>query len=156
MYPLGFLFALGFDTATTISLFGVSAANMSDSVALWQIMSFPLLFTAGMVLADAADGVMMVGAYGWAFVDPARKLTYNLVITAISVLVAFVIGGLQAFALLSEQLALSGGIWDVMTRANDAMALLGFVMVGVFALGWLGSALLARRGAAALEVKAEA
>lgn len=155
MYPLGFLFALGFDTATTVSLFGVSAASVSQDISLWQIMSFPLLFTAGMVLADAADGVMMLGAYGWAFVKPVRKLFYNLVITSMSVLIAFVIGTLQALGLIAERLALHGPFWELIATANDEMAILGFVMIGLFAVAWALSTYMYRRaGYDALELKA--
>jgi len=152
MYPLGFLFALGFDTATTISLFGVSAASASDGLTVWQIMSFPLLFTAGMVIADAADGVMMLGAYGWAFVKPVRKLFYNLVITSMSVLIAFVIGTLQALGLIGERLALHGPFWELVASANDEMAILGFVMIAIFAAAWgLSTYIYRRAGYDALE-----
>jgi high-affinity nickel-transport protein len=146
MYPLGFLFALGFDTATEISLFGVSASSASNGVSVWAIMSFPLLFTAGMALADTADGVLMLGAYGWAFVKPVRKLFYNLTITFMSVFVAFVIGGIEALGLIGDRLKLEGWFWDLVAAANDQMAMLGFVIVGVFAFAWLLSALVYRVG----------
>ncbi|MEN9709640.1 MAG: hypothetical protein RIQ68_2048, partial [Pseudomonadota bacterium] len=155
MYPLGFLFALGFDTATTISLFGVSAASTSHSISVWEIVSFPLLFTAGMVIADAADGVMMLGAYGWAFVKPVRKLFYNLVITSMSVLIAFVIGAVQALGLIAERLSLRGPFWDLVATANEEMAILGFVMIAIFAAAWGVSAYIYRRaGYDTLELKA--
>ena len=146
MYPLGFLFALGFDTATEISLFGVAAASASNGVSFLDIMCFPLLFTAGMALADTADGVLMLGAYGWAFVKPIRKLFYNLTITLMSVLVAFVIGGLEALGLIGERLGLQGWFWELVAGANDQMALLGFVIVGIFAAAWAASALIYRLG----------
>ena len=157
MYPLGFLFALGFDTATEISLFGIAAASASNGVSFLDIMCFPLLFTAGMALADTADGVMMLGAYGWAFVKPIRKLFYNLAITLVSVLVAFVIGGIEALGLIGERLGLQGWFWDLVAGANDQMALLGFIIVGVFAGAWALSALIYRLGGYDnLEIKAEA
>ena len=146
MYPLGFLFALGFDTATEISLFGVSASSASNGVSLWAIMSFPLLFTAGMALADTADGVLMLGAYGWAFVKPVRKLFYNLTITFMSVFVAFVIGGIEALGLIGDRLKLQGWFWEIVAAANDQMAMLGFIMVGVFAAAWARSAFIYRLG----------
>jgi nickel/cobalt transporter (NiCoT) family protein len=70
MYPLGFLFGLGFDTATEIGLLGISASQASQGMSPLLILIFPALFTAGMTLVDATDGVFMIGAYGWAFVDP--------------------------------------------------------------------------------------
>src|SRR4051812_23588995 len=92
LFPIGFLFALGFDTASEISLFGLSA-GAAAGISTWSILIFPALFTAGMTLIDTIDGVLMLGAYGWAYRNPARKLVYNMTITSISVLVALVIGG---------------------------------------------------------------
>jgi high-affinity nickel-transport protein len=45
MYPLGFLFGLGFDTATEIALLGVAASQSSHGLPLWSILLFPALFT---------------------------------------------------------------------------------------------------------------
>src|SRR5208282_1609068 len=96
MYPLGFLFGLGFDTATEIGVLGISAAEASKGLPIWSIMVFPALFTAAMSLIDTTDGVLMLGAYGWAFTKPIRKLYYNLTITFVSVLVAVLVGGIEA------------------------------------------------------------
>ena len=146
MYPLGLLFALGFDTATEISLFGVAATAGAEGLSLPAIMSFPLLFTAGMALADTADGVMMLGAYGWAYVKPARKLFYNIVITALSVIVAFMIGGIEALGLIGERLKLEGWFWDAIASANEQLPILGFAIVGIFAAAALLSILIYRLG----------
>ena len=81
MYPLGLLFGLGFDTATEVGLLGISAAEATNGLPIWSILVFPALFTAGMTLIDTTDSVLMVGAYGWAFVKPVRKLYYNMTIT---------------------------------------------------------------------------
>ncbi len=157
MYPLGFLFALGFDTATEISLFGIAAGTASNGVSLLDIMCFPLLFTAGMALADTADGVLMLRAYGWAFVKPMRKLFYNLAITLMSVLVAFFVGGLEALGLIGERLGMQGWFWDLVASANEQMTFFGFIIVGVFAGAWALSALVYRLGGYDnLEIKAEA
>ena len=88
MYPLGFLFGLGFDTATEVALLGIAAAQASSGLSMWSILIFPALFTAGMTLLDTTDSVLMVRAYGWAFVKPVRKLYYNMTITFVSVVVA--------------------------------------------------------------------
>ncbi len=146
MYPLGFLFALGFDTATEISLFGVAATAGADGLSFAAIMTYPLLFTAGMTLADTADGVMMLGAYGWAYVKPARKLFYNLVITGLSIVVAFLIGGIEALGLIGERLKLEGWFWEAVASANDQFTLLGFVVVGLFAAAALISMAVYRFG----------
>lgn len=83
MFALGFLFGLGFDTATEIGLLGISASQLGQGMPIWSMLVFPALFTAGMVLVDTTDGAFMVGAYGWAFANPIRKLWYNLTITAV-------------------------------------------------------------------------
>ncbi|UAL12409.1 HoxN/HupN/NixA family nickel/cobalt transporter [Caulobacter segnis] len=155
MAPLGFLFGLGFDTATEVSLLGLAAGQASDGLSLGVVMVFPALFAAGMALVDTTDGVMMLGAYEWAFVKPMRKLYYNLVITLISVVIAVVIGTVQTLALLSEKLALTGGLWDVAGAISEHMGLLGYIVIGVFALAWLGSFVIYRwRGFDDLEVRA--
>ena len=118
MYPLGFLFGLGFDTATEIGLLGISAAEASKGLPIWSIMVFPALFTAAMSLIDTTDGVLMLGAYGWAFTKPIRKLYYNLTITFVSVLVAVLIGGIEALGLIADRLALEGPFWSVDRRAQ--------------------------------------
>ena len=106
LYPLGFLFRLGFDTASEIGLLGISATQSTQGLSPWQTMVFPALFTAAMALVDTSDSVLMVGAYGWAFVEPLRKLWYNLAITGASVAVALLIGGVEALGLVADRLAL--------------------------------------------------
>ena len=113
MYPIGFLFGLGFDTATEIALLVVTSSFASSSVPFYVVLLLPLLFTAGMSLADTTDGVMMLGAYGWAFVNPVRKLFYNISITLVSVIVAVLVGGLELLSIIQGQLNLTGGVWDL-------------------------------------------
>ncbi|MGB6429162.1 MAG: HoxN/HupN/NixA family nickel/cobalt transporter, partial [Candidatus Acidiferrales bacterium] len=100
MYPLGVLFGLGFDTATEIGVLGISAAEAAKGLSLRSILVFPILFAAGMSLIDSTDNILMLGAYGWAFVKPIRKLYYNMTITCISVIVALVVGGVEALGLI--------------------------------------------------------
>ena len=144
MFPIGFLFGLGFDTATEISLFTVAAGQASDGMNFATVMLFPALFTAGMTLVDTTDSVLMVGAYGWAFLNPIRKIWYNLTITAISVLVAMLIGGIEALGLIADKLGLAGGFWDVIGKLNDGVANFGYLVVGVFLVSWAISYLLYR------------
>ena len=139
MYPIGLLFGLGFDTATEVALLGVSAAAAAKGLSVVAMAVFPLLFTAGMTLIDTTDGILMVGAYGWAFMKPIRKLYYNLTISFVSVIVALMVGGIEAVGLLKDQLYLSGGFWDFIGNLNDNFGTLGFVIVGVFVLTWIGS-----------------
>jgi high-affinity nickel-transport protein len=116
MLLLGFLFGLGFDTATEIGLLGISATQAGEGMSVWLIMVFPTLFAAGMSLIDTTDGVQMLGAYNWAFINPMRKLYYNFVLTGVSVAVAVLIGGIQAFALAGDQLGLRGKFWIASAR----------------------------------------
>jgi high-affinity nickel-transport protein len=139
MYPLGVLFGLGFDTATEIGLLGISAAETSKGLSLWAILVFPALFAAGMSLIDTTDNILMLGACGWAFVKPIRKLYYNITITFVSVAVAFAVGGIEALGLLASQFRLSGAFWDLVRRFNDNFGALGYVIIGIFAVSWIVS-----------------
>ena len=140
MYPLGILFGLGFDTATEIGLLGISAAQGSQGLRLLSILIFPALFTAGMSLIDTTDGVLMVGAYGWAFVKPIRKLYYNMTITLVSVMVALVIGGVEALGLIGRRLGLHEGVWTFIDALNDNFGTLGYLIIVIFVVCWLVSA----------------
>ena len=132
MYPLGVLFGLGFDTATEIGLLGISAAEASKGLPLWSIMVFPALFAAGMSLIDTTDNILMLGAYGWAFIKPVRKLYYNMTITFVSVVVALVVGGIEALGLLAGQFHWNGLFWDLVVRLNGNFGTLGYFIVGIF------------------------
>ena len=146
MFPVGFLFGLGFDTATEVALFGISAAQAAQGLSFWAIMVFPALFTAGMSLVDTTDGVLMIGAYGWAFNKPVRKLYYNMTITAVSVLVAILIGGIETLGLIGGQLGLTegGGFWGMIGTLNDNFGSLGYAIIGIFALSWIVSVVIYR------------
>ena len=144
MFPIGFLFGLGFETATEVALLGISASAAAKGISLQAVMALPALFTAGMTLVDTTDGVLMIGAYGWAFVKPIRKLYYNLTITFVSVVVALLVGGVEAIGLLKDQLNLTGGVWDFVGNLNDNFGALGFVIIGVFIFSWIGSMIVYR------------
>src|SRR5580692_6835271 len=139
MYPLGALFGLGFDTATEIGLLGISATEASKGLSFNSILVFPVLFAAGMSLIDTTDNILMLGAYGWAFVKPIRKLYYNITITSISVVVALVVGGIEALGLLAGHFHLTEMFWDGVVKLNDHFGTLGYFIVGLFALSWIVS-----------------
>ena len=152
MYPLGFLFGLGFDTATEIALLGISAAEASKGMPIWSIMVFPTLFTVGMSLVDTADSVMMSSAYGWAFVKPIRKLYYNMTITLVSVLVALLVGGIEALGLLRDRLGAGGTFWNAIASLNRNFGTIGYLIIAVFVASWILAAAIYRlKGYDALE-----
>ncbi len=146
MYPLGFLFGLGFDTATEIALLGIAAAEASRGLPIWSIMVFPALFTAGMSLIDTTDGVLMLGAYGWAFNKPVRKLYYNLTVTFVSVVVAVLVGGIEALGLLADRLDLQGPFWIFIGSLNEHFGSLGYLIIAIFIASWLVSLAIYRIG----------
>jgi high-affinity nickel-transport protein len=156
MYPLGVLFGLGFDTATEVGLLGIAAAGAAKGMSIWSILVCPALFTAGMSLVDTADGILMLGAYGWAFVKPIRKLYYNMTITCVSVLVALIVGGVEALGLLGGQLGLKGAFWDEIGALNENFGVIGYLIVGIFVASWIVAAVIYRlRGYDRLETAPE-
>ena len=144
MFPLGFLFGLGFDTATEVGLLGMSATQAAQGLSIWSIMVFPALFAAGMSLIDTTDGVLMLGAYNWAFIKPIRKLYYNLIITSVSVAVAMLIGGIEGLGLISNQFGLNGGFWDAIGGLNANFNGLGVAIIGLFIVAWAASVIIYR------------
>lgn len=134
MYPLGFLFGLGFDTATEVAFLVLAGTSVAAGLPLWALLSLPILFAAGMSLLDTIDGSFMNFAYGWAFSKPVRKVYYNITITGLSVLVAFYIGTLELMQVLATQINLTGGVWNYAQNFNINKA--GMIVVGLFVGIW--------------------
>lgn len=138
IYPIGVLFGLGFDTASEVALIAISVGvGVSTSIPIYYILALPLMFTCGMVTVDTTDGVTMRVAYGWAFMNPVRKIYYNLTVTVISVLVAWAIGTMELLQVLSSELNLSGGFWGWLGGLD--FETIGFGIVGIFVSSWLVS-----------------
>jgi high-affinity nickel-transport protein len=153
MYPLGLLFGLGFDTASEVALLGLAATSGANHVPILFILVLPALFAAGMSLVDATDGVLMLGAYGWAYIKPIRKLYYNLNITLVSVLIAFAIGGVEVLSIIGDRFHLTGGIWDWVGALD--FGIIGFAIIGIFVVSWSVSTLIYRwKGYDSLPVEA--
>ena len=139
-YFMGLLFGLGFDTASEIALIAISVGvgvGVSGPTPIWEVLLLPFMFTCGMVLVDTTDGVAMRVAYGWAGLNPLRKIYYNLTVTVISVLVAFAIGTVELLQVLGLELNLQGGLWTSVGSVD--FGTLGFVVMAVFAGTWLVS-----------------
>jgi nickel/cobalt transporter (NiCoT) family protein len=135
MYPLGFLFGLGFDTATEISLLVLAGGAAAMTLPWYAILTLPILFAAGMSLLDTADGAFMSFAYTWAFAKPVRRVFYNITVTALSVAVALLIGGIELIGLLADKLGISSGPLSWIAAIN--LDYIGYGIVGLFALTWI-------------------
>lgn len=144
MYFVGFLFGLGFDTATEVGVMGIAAIAASQHLNIWTIMLFPALFTAGMCLVDTLDGILMVGAYGWAMVKPVRKLYYNLTITSISVMIAVSIAAIELLSVISDQWHPQGAFWNGVSALTDNFTTVGVAIIVAFIACWFGSMLIYR------------
>ncbi len=138
MYPIGFLFGLGFDTASEVALLAISAGAAAQHLPFLAVVSLPIIFAAGMSLMDTTDGAFMSKAYGWAFSNPIRKVFYNMTVTSLSVLVALFVGVLELTQILIQVLNLQGGVFDAIA-SFDFVANAGFLIVGLFIVTWVAA-----------------
>ena len=134
MYPLGLLFGLGFDTASEVGLLAMTAGASAGDIPVAAVLSLPILFAAGMTAMDTTDGVLMARAYDWAFVNPLRKIFYNVAITSLSIVVALIIGSVELLQVLIRMLHLEGPLFDFVAGLD--FGLLGYIIVGIFLLTW--------------------
>lgn len=145
MYVVGLLFGLGFDTASEVAVLAISAtiAGTYLQIPLYYLLIFPLLFTVGMVIIDTTDGIFMTYAYKWAFDNPLKKLWYNISMTTISVIVAFVVGTLEILSLIVQDLNLTGSFWGILSFFNsgDWPTIFGVTIIGIFVFCWVFSVL---------------
>jgi nickel/cobalt transporter (NiCoT) family protein len=137
MYPLGFLFGLGFDTASEIALLALAAGAASSGLPFYAVLCLPVIFAAGMSLLDTLDGAFMSFAYGWAFSKPLRKVYYNITVTGLSVAVALIVGSVEVLSILADKLSLHGGFWSLVGSFD--LNRIGFVIVGMFVVTWIGA-----------------
>ena len=134
MYPLGLLFGLGFDTASEVAVLAMTAGAAAGSLPGAAALSLPILFTAGMCAVDTTDGVLMSRAYDWAFFNPLRKMLYNVAVTGLSAAVALVIGGVEVLQILAAALHPRAALFGRVQRLD--FSVLGYGIVGLFALAW--------------------
>jgi high-affinity nickel-transport protein len=134
LYPLGVLFGLGFDTASEVALLAMTAGAAAGNLPIPAVLCLPILFAAGMSIMDTTDGVLMSKAYNWAFLNPLRKIFYNLATTGLSIVVALVTGSIELAQVLIRLTGASGGAFD--TIAELDFGRLGYLIVGLFLLAW--------------------
>ncbi|MHB2019874.1 MAG: HoxN/HupN/NixA family nickel/cobalt transporter [Candidatus Xenobia bacterium] len=135
MYPIGVLFGLGFDTASEVALLGMSAFAAGRGMPVFSVLILPLLFAAAMSLVDTLDGILMQYAYAWAFLNPVRKIYYNLTVTSVSVLAAVVIGSVEWLQVIASQLGLDGPFWSFFDKLN--FEVLGYFVIGLLLGAWI-------------------
>jgi high-affinity nickel-transport protein len=143
IYWIGLIFGLGFDTASEVALLSMTGSTSAGSIPIWAVMILPLAFTAAMSLVDTLDGILMLGAYGWAFREPVRKVYYNMYITGFSVLLAIGIGGFEAVQLFTQYTGYGASFAGFAERIQFANW--GFYIIAIFVLGWIGSVMLYRK-----------
>jgi high-affinity nickel-transport protein len=137
MYFIGFLFGLGFDTATEVSLLAISAGAVAKGLPLAAVLCLPTIFASSMALMDTTDGAFMAKAYSWAFSNPIRKVFYNLTVTGLSVFVALFVGGIEVLQILSGQFNWAGGVWNVVNNLDFNK--MGFIIVVAFVVTWVAA-----------------
>lgn len=135
MYPIGILFGLGFDTASEVALLFLAAGAAWSQLPFYAVLCLPILFAAGMSLLDTLDGCFMSFAYGWAFTSPARKVYFNITVTALSVLVALVVGTIELMSVFASRIGLTGGAWRVLVTVD--LTGLGVIVVALFVVTWI-------------------
>lgn len=140
LFPLGFLFGLGFDTASEVAILAFSIETANQAVSITGVLSLPLLFASGMCLLDTADGLFMQSAYQWSFSNPLRKIYYNLLLTALSVLVAFFIGGFEWIQVILAQINFKVGLWNGLGKLSFHW--LGYTLAGFVIAVWILSFLI--------------
>jgi len=141
MYPIGFLFGLGFDTASEVAILAISAGAAAKGLPFVAVIALPLIFAAGMSLMDTADGAFMAKAYSWAFTSPIRKVFYNLTMTSLSVFVALFIGGVELMQALIRAIGLKGGVFNAIA-SFDLIGRAGYFIVAAFVLAWVAALLI--------------
>lgn len=135
MYPIGFLFGLGFDTATEIGLLTLAGSATLVTSNWYAVLCLPILFAAGMTALDSADGVLMARLYEWSMDWPTGRNLVNVAMTGLTVALAASIGLLELVTLVGDWLGFAGGFWDFLNGIN--MQWLGVWSIALFAVAWI-------------------
>ena len=134
IYVIGFLFGLGFDTATTIGLLVMTAAASLAGVSPIALLALPLAFTAAMTLCDTVNGVAMMRMYRSAIHDPQRKLGFNALITGISAVSALFISAITLGGFANAAFGLEDPLTTWLGRVDLGEA--GLLLVAVLLAVW--------------------
>jgi high-affinity nickel-transport protein len=80
-----------------------------------------------MCLLDTVDGALMSMLYSSASLskDPIAILYYSIVLTAVTVIVALVIGTIQLLSLIQNVVNPQGKFWDGVEIASDNYDIIG-------------------------------
>lgn len=147
IYGVGFLFGLGFDTASEIAILVISAGAASRGMPLWHCLLFPLLFTSGMTLIDTLDNILILSACTWALATPRGTRYYNAAMTLTTVFMALgiaVIEGWGLFLPAGSGHAQKDAIITWVILLNTHFAAIGAIFIAVTASIWLTMWLLYR------------
>ena len=144
MYLVGFLFGLGFDTASEVALLALTAMGARDGLPPEAILLLPCLFASGMAFVDTLDGILMAWAYQFALKDAKRRLLFNIYITLVSAGVALSVAVVEVLGCLQAELDLGGPFWSAVGAINDHFEYLGYGILGAFFVSLCGALVIFR------------
>jgi high-affinity nickel-transport protein len=143
MAPLGFLFGLGLETASEVTLLALSATTAArGGMSIAGTVTLPLLFVAGMSMMDTADSLVMTRAYSWAYRSPGRRLYYNMATTAMTVAIGLFVASVYLAGALTGHFGVTAGWIRWYGSLADHFELFGYLIVGLFVTAWLSALLI--------------
>lgn len=147
IFVLGFLFGLGFDTATTIGLLLLTVSASLAGVPALALLGLPVAFTAAMTLCDTLNGLGMMKLYSTALTETGTRMRFNATVTVISAVSALFIATITLGGFLHDLLDLEDPVTTALAEVDLGQA--GLALIAVFALVWLRFWWVGRRDAAA-------
>ncbi|MFE7423722.1 HoxN/HupN/NixA family nickel/cobalt transporter [Rhodococcus sp. NPDC057529] len=140
MAPLGFLFGLGLETASEVTLLALSAATaVNGGMSIAAVLTLPLLFAAGMSMMDTADSLIMTRAYSWAYRSPGRRLYYNLSTTAMTVVIGAFVASVYLAGALTDHFGMTWHWVSWYGSLANHFELFGYLIAGMFVVAWLAA-----------------
>ncbi len=68
-----------------------------------------------------------------------------MTITAVSVLIALVVGGIEVLGVIGDQFNFHGAFWDGVSSLGNHFGAVGVAIIAIFVLSWAASAIGYRR-----------